>query len=95
MSVVDEPNETRFAKLSPAGVAGFDGEIDGPEEMDAGVDLPEVPPKREVGNSMPELMGGFFVSFWLEDQLSPLKSSMVIVDPKGRKQNTWRFLGQE
>jgi hypothetical protein len=37
----DELKETRFAKLSPVDVAGFDGEAERFDVADNGVDLPE------------------------------------------------------
>lgn len=69
-------NETRFAKLSPAGVAGF-GELERFEVADNGVDLPEPPFDGILGYKYPELIGGGLLVFESEDQLKPFRSSMV------------------
>lgn len=76
----EAPNETKFAKLSPVEVAaGFDGELDRFEAADRGVDLPEVLFCRVLGTKRPEDIGGGLLAgaFELEDQLSPLRSSMA------------------
>lgn len=73
----DEPKETRLAKLSLAGVTGFEGGFEEPERPDSGVDLPERGVGRMVVKSEPELTGGgLLASFELVVQLRPLKSSM-------------------
>jgi hypothetical protein len=46
----DELNETKFAKLSPVDVGGFAGELDRFEAADIGVDLPDAPFGRTLGN---------------------------------------------
>lgn len=72
--------DTRFAKLSPADVAGFDGEGERCDVADIGVDLPEPPFDRTAGgNTKPEPIGGGLLAgaFELEDQLSPFRSSMA------------------
>lgn len=76
---LEEPNETRFAKLSPAGVAGFEGVFERPEEVDRGVVRPELSLRRTSENSVPELMGGGFLGSLdeLGVKLRPLRSSMV------------------
>ena len=86
MLAFDEPNDTRFAKLSPLGVAGFEGGFDGPEEAERGVDRPEVLLGLAVGNRKLEFIGGgFLVSFGeLELQLRPFKSSIVNLCFDGR-----------
>jgi hypothetical protein len=68
-----------LAKLSPAGGAGFAGELERFEVVDTGVDLPEVPFGRAVAYKRPELMGGaFWGAFELDDdQLSPDRSSIL------------------
>jgi hypothetical protein len=75
----EELNETKFAKLSPAEAGGFDGELDRFEAADIGVDLPEAPLGRTLGNIKPELMGGGLLVGALDllDQLSPFRSSML------------------
>jgi hypothetical protein len=72
-------NETRLAKLSPVDAAGLDGDGVRFEAADTGVDLPEPPFDRILGNMRPELMGGglFGGAFELLDQLSPFRSSMA------------------
>ena len=74
-----ELNETRFAKLSPFDGGGFAGELDRLDAVDIGVDLPDVPPGRTLGNANPEPMGGGLLAGALEsdDQLRPLRSSMA------------------
>ena len=78
---MDDPNETKFAKLSPAGVGvvGLDGVLERPEEVDNGVERPELSLRRTSGNSRPELMGGGFLGSLdeLGVQLNPLKSSIA------------------
>lgn len=71
--------DTRFAKLSPVDVAGFDGDGERCEDADIGVDLPEPPFDRTAGENMnPEPIGGGLLAgaFELEDQLSPFRSSI-------------------
>ena len=77
MFPAEELNETRFAKLSPAEVAGF-GELERFEVADNGVDLPEPPFDGILGYKYPELIGGGLLGFLeSEDQLKPFRSSMV------------------
>lgn len=78
MPFAADPNETKLAKLSLAGVAGFDGGRDVVTLADCGVDLPDVGDGRMLEKSEPELMGGgFCVPLGLEVQSRPVKSSMV------------------
>jgi hypothetical protein len=74
----DELKDTKFAKLSPVDVGGLDGELDRFEAADIGVELPEAPLGRTLGNMKPEPMGGGLLAgaFELDDQLSPFRSSM-------------------
>jgi hypothetical protein len=76
---LEEPNETRFAKLSPAGVADLEGAFERPEEVDRGVVRPELSLRRTSGNSVLELMGGGFLGSLdeLGVKLRPLRSSIV------------------
>jgi hypothetical protein len=75
----EEPKDTRFAKLSPLGVAGFDGGFDGPEEAERGVDRPEALLRITVGKRELELIGGALRGSLegLEFQLRPFRSSIV------------------
>lgn len=88
--------DTRFAKLSPVDVAGFDGEGERCEDADNGVDLPEPPFDRtDGGNMKPEPIGGGLLAgaFELEDQLSPFRSSMadlVVRAPAGNSRDDYR-----
>jgi hypothetical protein len=74
----EELNETRLAKLSPVEGAGLEGDGVRFDAADMGVDLPEPPFDRILGNR-PELIGGglFGGAFELLDQLRPFKSSMA------------------
>lgn len=74
------PNETRFAKLSPVeAVVDLTGELDRLEVVERGVDRPDVFACRRLGIMRLEDMGGGLLAgaFELEDQLSPLRSSMA------------------
>jgi hypothetical protein len=75
----EELKDTKFAKLSPVDEGGFAGELDRFEAADIGVDLPEAPLDRTLGNMNPEPMGGGLLAAALEldDQLSPFRSSMA------------------
>lgn len=75
-----EPNDTRFEKLSFAGVAGFEGGFECPAPgTDRGVDLPEIGGVgRRAAKAELELMrGGFFGSCELVVQLNPERSSIA------------------
>ena len=76
---LDDPNDTKLAKLSLLGVAGFDGGFEGPEEAERGVDRPEVLLRIPDAGKSPELIGGGLrvLSEGLEFQLRPFRSSIV------------------
>lgn len=76
---LEEPNETKFAKLSPAGVVVLEEVLERPEEVDRGVDRPELSLRRMSENNEVELIGGGFLGSLdgVGVQLSPLRSSMV------------------
>lgn len=74
------PNETRFAKLSPVEtVVDLEGELDRLDAVERGVDRPDVFACRRLGIMRLEDIGGGLLAgaFELEDQLSPLRSSMA------------------
>jgi hypothetical protein len=67
-----------LAKLSPVDAGGFEGELERFDVADIGVDLPEPPFDGILGNKYPEPIGGGLLGLLVsEDQLKPLRSSMV------------------